>query len=255
MKNSIVRQPDVRAEARGGARTGVRTEVRSDVRAEVHATTRRYAQLPRFFRWFSDHCVLRQLDDSDAPRIWKAVVHPSFSRCWTGDLPRSADDVADFVRQAQSDWLRGMRYVMTVLRKQTHEFVGWVELRAAEGKGAWLLDWFIHPDFVAGPLGKEALAGAADLMFSALEAQKLLANCSTGYGHFERLLNESGFIELVPAGSLDHTAGQPRRHALYELGRKDWVAMCRGAQSNTAAAAPLVPSWANAGMRAELALV
>ncbi|HEU0203549.1 MAG TPA: GNAT family N-acetyltransferase, partial [Burkholderiaceae bacterium] len=142
MNNSLVRTPSAHAD------TG---------RAQV----RRYAQLPRFFRWFSEHCVFRQLDDSDAPRIWKAVLHPSFSRCWTGNLPRSADDVAEFVRGAQNDWLRGTRYVMTVVRKQTHDFVGWVELRATEHKGAWLLDWFIHPDFVAGPLAQELLTGAA----------------------------------------------------------------------------------------------
>lgn len=214
---------------------------------------RRYAQLPRFFRWFSEHCVFRQLDDSDASRIWKAVLHPSFSRCWTGDLPRSADDVAEFVRGAQSDWLRGTRYVMTVLRKQTHDFVGWVELRATERKGTWLLDWFIHPDFVAGPMAQELLTGAADLMFSALEAQALFANCSSGYAHFERLLSAAGFVELVPAGSLDHRTGKPRRHALFQLGRCDWLAAHR--EQPGASTAPVGPSWAQAGKRVELALV
>jgi RimJ/RimL family protein N-acetyltransferase len=173
-------------------------------------------------------------------------------------VPRSADDVAEFVRKAQADWLRGARYVMAVMRKQTHDFVGWVELRATERKGAWLLDWFIHPDFVADALAKEALAGAADLMFSALQAQTLYANCATGHGHFQQLLRGAGFVELVPAGSLDHATGKPRRHALYELGRGDWLALCRQAdeaQVRAGQSPATLPSWAAAGTRKELALI
>jgi RimJ/RimL family protein N-acetyltransferase len=226
--------------------------VRANARSDTPGASRRYTQLPRFFRWFSTHCVLRQLDESDGARIAGALSHPDFARCWTGPAPRSEAEVEHFVRAAQSEWMRGARYVMAVLRKQSHDFVGWVELRAAE-RGAWTLAWFIHPDFAGRSLAREALHAAADLMFTALDAHKLYANCPRGHTLFERLLNDASFIELVPAGSLDHVTGQPRRQSLYELGRNDWqsLARLRGAVPATAAA----PAWAAGGPRRELALV
>ncbi len=214
---------------------------------------RRYAQLPRYFRWFSDHCVLRQLDESDIARIWKAVLHPGFARCFTGPIPRSIDDVSDFVRSSQADWQRGVRYTMAVMRKQTQEFVGCVELQAGSDKAVWTIDWFIHPDFVGVTMAGEALVAAADLMFSALDAQKLYATCAPGHAYFERLLNDAGFIELVPAGSLDHATGLPRRDSLYEFGRRDWQAMRieRGVNADESSFVSRVTT----GLRMELALV
>lgn len=216
---------------------------------------RKYAQLPRYFRWFSDHCVLRQLDESDVARIWKAVLHPAFARCWTSTIPRSEADVAALVRTAQSDWLRGTRYAMAVVRKQTHEFVGWVELSATSERGAWGMHWFIHPDFVGGPIAKELLTAAAELMFSALDVTKLYATCAQGHIRFEELLNDAGFIELVPAGSIDHTTGQPRRHALFELGMRDWLSMRPESYAPDANGPMTQPAWANSAARVELALI
>jgi RimJ/RimL family protein N-acetyltransferase len=215
--------------------------------------TRRYTQLPRFFRWFSNHCVLRQLDGSDIARITRAMDHPDFARCWSGTAPRTEDDVVSFVTSAQGEWLRGSRYVMAVLRKQSHDFVGWVELRAIE-KGAWMLRWFVRPDFVQRDVAKDVLAAAADLMFSALDAQKLYANCPPGHIVFEHLLNSANFIELVPAGSLDHVTGQPRRHSLYELGASDWNSLA-ASQHRPAGAVPAAVAWTARSARPELALV
>src|SRR5215467_7808302 len=136
--------------------------VRQD--APVTGATRRYTQLPRFFRWFSNQCVLRQLDDADIARITRAMAHADFARCWGGAAPQTEGEVVDFVRAAQGEWLRGTRYVMAVVRKQSHDFVGWVELRAIE-KGAWMVRWFVQPDFAGHDLAKEMLLGAAGLMF------------------------------------------------------------------------------------------
>ncbi len=186
------------------------------------AQPRRSAQLPRYFRWFSEHCVLRQLDESDVARIWKAVTHPAFANCWTIAIPASEGEVGAFVQKAQADWQRGTRYTMAVSRKQTQELIGWVELRASDRRGAWVLGWFIHPKFLTDELAQEAISAAADLMFNALEAAILFANCSRRQPHFEQMLNNAGFIELVPAGSLDHLTGRPRALSLFELGRADW---------------------------------
>jgi RimJ/RimL family protein N-acetyltransferase len=191
------------------------------------APARRTTQLPRFFRWFSEHCVLRPLDASDVVRIWQAVTHPAFERCWTTAIPHSAAEVAALVRSAQSDWLRGRRYLLAVTRKHTREFVGWIELRAGAAQGTWTLDWFIHPRFVADELAREAVSATADLLFSVLDAQAVFANCPAHHAPFERLLNDAGFIELVPAGSLDKATGRPRRYALFEMQRADWEAVCR----------------------------
>lgn len=187
----------------------------------VRSDARRYTQLPRFFRWFSEHCVLRQLDESDAARVAQATARPGCERCCNGAAPRGAQAVAAFVHAAQADWLRGARYVMAVVRKQTHDFVGWIESSAAE-RGRWMLGWFIQPELSARPLAREVLLAAADLMFTALDAQALYADCPRGHVSVEQLLNDVGFIELVPAGSLDHKTGRPRAAALYELGRADW---------------------------------
>lgn len=220
--------------------------------AHLRPAARRYATLPRLLRWFSDRCVLRQLDSADIDRIWKAVAHPAFAQCWTVATPRSEDEVADMVHSAQADWPRGDRYVMGVTRKQTQEFIGCIELRAAQARGVWLLDWFIHPHFVAEPLAQEAIAAACDLMFSALDAQTLYANCPRGHKTFERLLNDAGFIEMVPAGSLDPMTGRPRSHALCELGRLDWLAIRRAQRSEST---PASAAGTTVAPRAELALL
>ena len=216
-------------------------------------TARRYTQLPRFFRWFSNHCVLRQLDDADSARINAILTHPDFARCWGGAAPQTEAEVAEFVRTAQTEWLRGNRYLMAVVRKQSHDFVGWVELRAIE-KGAWMLRWFVQPDFAERDAANEMLLAAADLMFTALDAQKLYANCPRGHVLFERLLNGASFIELVPAGSLDHVTGQPRRQSLYELGVHDWKSLS-AAPHHAAGAVSSAVAWIAKGARAELALV
>jgi RimJ/RimL family protein N-acetyltransferase len=209
----------------------------------VRSDARRYSQLPRFFRWFSDHCVLRQLDESDAARIAQAMARPGFERGCNGVAPRGGDQIAAFVRGAQADWLRGARYVMAAVRKQTHDFVGWIELRTA-GQGRWTLAWFIQPELAARPLAREVLLAAADLMCTALDAQALYADCPRGHVSAEQLLNDAGFIELVPAGSLDGASGRPRVAALYELGRADWRTL---RATRTAATLP--------APRVELALV
>lgn len=210
---------------------------------------RRYTQLPRYCRWFSEHCVLRQLDESDVARILEAALHPASDGCGTMAAPRSAADAAQFVRAAQTDWQRGARYTMALVRKQTHEFVGWVELRATAERGAWLLDWFVHPRFAGTAIAGEAVTAAADLMFSALDAQRLLASCPPGHAAVERALNDAGFIELAPAGSVDRATGCARPHALHELGRRDWLAMCRERE-----ALPAPAAGATFGRRMELAL-
>lgn len=225
--------------------------VRNDVPLAGH--TRRYAQLPRFFRWFSNHCVLRQLDDSDIARISRAMAHPDFARCWSGNAPRDEDDAVEFVASAQIEWLRGTRYVMAVVRKQSHDFVGWVELRAIE-KGSWMLRWFIQPEFVQRDVAKDVLAAAANLMFTALDAQKLYANCPPGHVLFEHLLNGANFIELVPAGSLDHVTGKPRRQSLYELGLHDWKAFAASPHRPAGNLSSAV-AWTAKSARPELALI
>jgi RimJ/RimL family protein N-acetyltransferase len=225
--------------------------VRNDM--PLAGTARRYSQLPRFFRWFSNHCVLRQLDDADIARIARAMSHPDFTRCWGGAAPQTEAEVAEFVRNAHTEWLRGTRYLMAVVRKQSHDFVGWVELRAIE-KGSWMLRWFVQPDFAERDIAKEMLLAAADLMFTALDAQKLYANCPRGHALFERQLNGASFIELVPAGSLDSVTGQPRKQSLYELGVRDWKSLAN-APHETAGAVSTAFAWMAKGARAELALV
>jgi RimJ/RimL family protein N-acetyltransferase len=218
-------------------------------------STRKYAQLPRGFRWFSEHCVLRQLDDSDITRIWKAVMHPAFAQCWTTHVPQSHADVSEFVRAAQADWQRGTRYTMAVVRKLTHDFVGWIELRTAgTERGAWTLDWFIHPKFVAADVTRDVLAAVADLMFSALDTRRLYANCAPRHALFGHLLNEAGFIELVPAGSLDHHTAQPRRQSLFHLDRVDWLAMRRTVGYVDGDPAECA-SWITTSLRHELTLI
>jgi RimJ/RimL family protein N-acetyltransferase len=142
---------------------------------------------------------------------------------------------------------------MAVMRKTSHDFVGWVELRATE-RGAWLLRWFVQPELAGCDLAKEMLLAAADLMFNALDAQKLYANCPRGHVLFERLLNDASFIELVPAGSLDHVTGEPRRQSLYELGAHDWKTVS-GQRDRAGGAVSAAFAWMAKDERSELALV
>jgi RimJ/RimL family protein N-acetyltransferase len=194
--------------------------------------------LPPVFRWFSGQCVLRQIDVADVPRIWKAVLHPAYERCWTVSIPHSEQEVAALVAAAQADWRRGSRYVMAVQRRQTHDFIGWVEARRHERgamPGVWTLDWFVHPSFVASSLALEALGAASDLMMNALDARLLRANCPREHGHFAQLLRAAGFAEHVPAGSLDPDSARPRAQALYVMTRRDWE---RNRAAQPGAAAP-----------------
>jgi len=192
------------------------------------ADGRASAQLPRYFRWFTEHCVLRQLDGADAPRIWRAVVQPLFRQCWAGQAPRSEREIKDLVRHALTGWLQGTHYSMAVVKRQTHEFVGCVGMRSVgPTRTVWTIDWFIHPNFLGTPIAVEAIMATGDLTFAALGAQKVYAGCPAGHEAFAQMLNEAGFIELIPAGSLDQYTYQPRASSLFEMRRQDWKAIRR----------------------------
>ena len=187
-----------------------------------------HAQLPRYFRWFTEHCVLRQLDGADVPRIWRAVVQPLFRECWAGQAPRSEREIKDLLRNALTHWLQGTGYSMAVVKRQTHEFVGCVSMHSVGAtRTVWTIDWFIHPNFLATPTAVEAIMATGDLTFAALGAKKLYAGCPGGHEAFAQMLNDAGFIEVVPAGSLDQTTQQPRTSSLFEMRRQDWKAIRR----------------------------
>lgn len=200
------------------------------------ADERAYAQLPRYFRWFTEHCVLRQLDGADVPRIWRAVVQPLFRECWAGRAPRSEREVKDLVRGALTDWLQGTGYSMAVVKRQTHEFVGCVGMHSVgTTRSVWTIDWFIHPAFLDTPIAVEAIMATGDLTFAALGGQKLYAGCPAGHEAFAQMLNDAGFIEVVPAGSLDQTTHRPRPSSLFEMRRQDWKAIRREFADSTGA--------------------
>ncbi len=202
-----------------------------------------YTQLPRYFRWFTQHCVLRQLDGTDVPRIWRAVVQPLFRECWSAKAPRSEREVKDQVRRALTDWLQGTGYTMAVIKRQSHEFVGCVGMQSVgPTRTVWTIDWFTHPNFLGTPLAAEAVLATGDLAFAALGARKLYAGCPAGHEVFEQMLNDGGFIEVVPAGSLDQYTHQPRTSSLFEMRREDWKAMRREHSDRTG-----MPSLASLG--------
>lgn len=201
-------------------------------------SARKSAPLPRVLRWFSSQCVLRAVDNADAARIWAAVLHPAHERCWTGAVPNSEAEAAEFVRSAQADWARGSRYMLAVHRRQTQDFVGWVEARVHPNvahRGVWTLDWFVHPGFVTSSLALEALIAASDLMMNAVGARVLSVDCPADHSLFETLLPAAGFARHVPAGSLDPEAKAPRTHSLFVLTQRDWLA-ARGAAGSAAPA-------------------
>jgi RimJ/RimL family protein N-acetyltransferase len=192
------------------------------------APGRVYAQLPRYFRWFTEHCVLRPLDGADVPRIWRAVVQPEFRQCWSGEAPRSEREVKELARRGTTEWLQGDGYSMAVVKRQSHEFVGYVRMRSVgPTRSVWIIDWFTHPNFLGSPLAAEAITAMGDLTFAALGAHKLYAGCPDRHEPFLELLNEAGFIEVIPAGSLDQYTQQPRQSSLFEMRREDWKAIRR----------------------------
>jgi len=194
------------------------------------------AQLPRYFRWFTEHCVLRKLDGTDVPRIWRAVVQPQFAHCWAGSAPTSERQVKELVRDALAQWLQGCGYSMAVVKRQSHEFVGYVGMHSVgRSRTVWTIDWFIHPNFLNTPVSLEAFMAIGDLTLAALGARKLYAGCPAGHPAFEQLLNDAGFIEVIPAGSLDHHTHQPRRSSLFEMRREDWKAIRREYTDHTGA--------------------
>jgi len=200
------------------------------------AETRACAQLPRYFRWFTEHCVLRQLDGADVPRIWRAVVQPGFRECWSGQTPRSEREVKELVRRALGDWLQGQGYSMAVVKRNSHEFVGYVGMRSVgPTRTVWTVEWFMHPNFLGTPIAAEAILASGDLTFAALGGQKLYAGCPAGHGPFEQMLNDAGFIEVIPAGSLDQYTHKPRTSSLFEMRRQDWKAIRREYTDHTGA--------------------
>jgi RimJ/RimL family protein N-acetyltransferase len=202
-----------------------------------------YAQLPRYFRWFTEHCVLRPLDGADVPRIWRAVIQPLFGECWAGSAPTSERQVRELARGALAEWQQGCAYSMAVVKRQSHEFVGYVAMHAVgPSRTVWTIDWFIHPNFLNTPIATEAILATGDLTFAALGAQKLYAGCPAGHEVFEQMLNDAGFMEVIPAGSLDHSTRQPTRSSLFEMRREDWKAIRREHADHTGA-----PSLASLG--------
>ena len=215
----------------------------NETSAPTASDARIYAQLPRYFRWFTEHCVLRQLDGADVPRIWRAVIQPLFGQCWAGDAPTSERQVREVVRGALTHWLQGSGYSMAVVKRQSHEFVGYVSMHSVgPTRSVWTVDWFIHPNFLNTPIAAEAILATGDLGFAALGAQKLYAGCPAVHEVFEQMLNDAGFMEVIPAGSLDQTTHRPRRSALFEMRREDWKAIRREYTDHTGA-----PSLASLG--------
>ncbi len=214
-----------------------------DASSIPNSELRVYAQLPRYFRWFTEHCVLRQLDGADVPRIWRAVVQPAFSECWSGVAPTSERGIKELVRGALAEWMQGSGYSMAVVKRQSHEFVGYVGMRSVgHSRSVWTVDWFTHPNFLDTPFAIEAIMATGDLTFAALGAQKLYAGCPAGHASFEQLLNDAGFIEVIPAGSLDQDTYTPRRSSLFEMRREDWKAIRREYSDHTG-----TPSLASLG--------
>jgi len=223
------------------------------------AASRRYTQLPKLFRWFSEHCVLRSPEESDVMHIWNAAKHPHYAKCWTGPVAGSLDEVARRVQKAMTEWNRGKQYALAVHRKSTQEFVGWIDLIAhPTQKGAWLMQWFLHPRYVADSMAQGAISAAMELMFSVLDTQTLYARIPAAHQSYERLVNEAGFIEIAPAGSLDATTHRPRSHGVFEMRRADWVQMYRqsdGSNRKVTSGATTTPSWVSSGLHKELELV
>jgi RimJ/RimL family protein N-acetyltransferase len=223
---------------------------------DVGFESRAHCQLPRYFRWFSGHCVLRQIDASDAARIEDARSRPGFASCRGDGAPPSEADALKHIRDAQAEWMRGARYAMSVIRRQSHAFVGWIELRSDDPwRACWTLDWHMQAPFVDDGIATEAIAAAADLMFSTLGAHRLLATCPRRQPSSERMLNDAGFIELAPAGSLDADTRRPRETSLFELGRADWVAIRREQSQNDATPARAAQTAGATRPRLELTLV
>jgi RimJ/RimL family protein N-acetyltransferase len=209
----------------------------------ANGDSRIYANLPRYFRWFTEHCVLRQLDGADVPRIWRAVVQPLFAECWSGQAPRSEREVKELVRSAMAAWSQGSAFSMAAVKRQSHEFVGFIGMHAVgDTRTVWTVDFFIHPNFMTSPNAIEAIMAAADLTFAALGAQKVYSGCPAGHEVFEQLLYDAGFIEAIPAGSLDHQTQQPRQCSLFEMCRDDWKAIRREYSDHTG-----TPSLASLG--------
>jgi RimJ/RimL family protein N-acetyltransferase len=201
------------------------------------------AQLPRYFRWFTEHCVLRQLDGADVPRIWRAVVQPLFTESWSSKAPASEREVKELVRAAMAGWMHGTSYSMAAVKRQSHEFVGFVGMHSVgDTRSVWTVDFFIHPNFLNSPTAIEAIMAASDLTFAALGAQKVYAGCPAGHECFEQLLYDAGFIEAIPAGSLDHQTQKPRQSTLFEMRRDDWKAIRREYSDHTGS-----PSLASLG--------
>jgi RimJ/RimL family protein N-acetyltransferase len=143
--------------------------------------SRLLAQLPRYFRWFTEHCVLRQLDGADVPRIWRAVVQPLFIESWSSKAPASEREVKELVRAAMAGWMHGTSYSMAAVKRQSHEFVGFVGMHSVgDTRSVWTVDFFIHPNFLNSPTAIEAIMAASDLTFAALGAQKVYAGCRPG---------------------------------------------------------------------------
>jgi RimJ/RimL family protein N-acetyltransferase len=215
-----------------------------DSTAATITDARQHAQLPRYFRWFTEHCVLRQLDGADVPRIWRSVVQPAFPECWSHRAPTSEREVKEIVRRAMTDWLQASGYCMAVVKRQSHEFVGCVGMHAVgETRSIWTVDFFIHPNFLNSATAIEAIMAASDLTFAALGAQKAYAGCPSGHDSFEQLLYDAGFIEAIPAGSLDHQTERPRSASLFEMRREDWKAIRREYSDHTG-----MPSLASLGI-------
>src|SRR5208282_3007489 len=95
---------------------------------------------------------------------------------------------------------------------------------------------------------------AADLLFSALNAQKLYARCPRANLRYEDILNAHGFIEVAAAGTRDPSTGRERASAQYELGLPDWHALRRAQAMLESSDDQITAQWITTGARAELTL-
>lgn len=152
-----------------------------------------------------DRVVLRELRDTDVPRIVEACSDPLTQR-WLGRMPSpyTESDAVAWLAECRKDAAAGTKITWAVADPMTDEMVGAVNLFDIERGARAEVGYWSHPSIRGTGLMTEACRLAVSHGFSELGLARVIGHTALGNTASQRVLEASGLrrIEVVPGGTV-----------------------------------------------------
>lgn len=180
--------------------------------------------IPKTFSLESERLLFRIPSKEDIPYVFEAFHSDGFLDGMTFDAPETEKDLAEAINAAHDNWTKGVAYSFSLYSKQSSKFVGRTGIRRAEVDDAWLIYYYIHPEYQRQGYATEAAKKMIEFGFSQLNAQLIEAYHAEFNKASQRTLEKIGmeFIERIPQSFQKNGKWIADNH--FGLIKEKWVA-------------------------------